>query len=74
MTAIVGASAALAGFVVTVTVLFVQVAAGSFSARYMRIWYRDWLLKAALAALVGRSLSRSPCSDASRTTSCRIWA
>lgn len=53
LTAIIGATAALAGFVVTVTVLFVQMAAGSFSARYMRIWYRDGLLKSTLAALVG---------------------
>jgi uncharacterized membrane protein len=53
LTTIVGAMAALTGFVVTVTVLVVQMATGSFSARYMRLWYRDRLLKALLALLVG---------------------
>jgi uncharacterized membrane protein len=53
LTAIVGATAALTGFVVTVTVLVVQMATGTFSARYMRIWYRDRMLKAVLALLVG---------------------
>src|SRR5205807_8033119 len=43
----------LTGFVVTVTVLVVQMATGTFSARYMRLWYRDRLLKASLALLVG---------------------
>jgi uncharacterized membrane protein len=49
---IVGAMAALTGFVVTVSVLVVQMATGTFSARYMRIWYRDGLLKLLLAVLV----------------------
>ena len=53
LTTIVGATAALTGFVVTVTVLVVQMATGTFSARYMRIWYRDRMLKAVLALLVG---------------------
>jgi uncharacterized membrane protein len=53
LTTIVGASAALTGFVVTVTVLVVQMATGTFSARYMRIWYRDRMLKTVLALLVG---------------------
>jgi uncharacterized membrane protein len=53
LSAIVGATAALTGFVVTVTVLVVQMATGSFSARYMRVWYRDRMLKAVLAFLVG---------------------
>ncbi len=53
LSAIVGATAALTGFVVTVTVLVVQMATGTFSARYMRLWYRDRLLKASLALLVG---------------------
>lgn len=53
LAAIVGATAALAGFVITVTVLVVQMATGTFSARYMRLWYRDRLLKATLAVLVG---------------------
>jgi uncharacterized membrane protein len=52
MSAIVGAAAALTGFVVTVTVLVVQMATGTFSARYMRLWYRDRLLKGLLALLV----------------------
>jgi len=53
MTTIVGAAAALTGFVVTVSVLVVQMATGTFSARYMRVWYRDPMLKAVLALLVG---------------------
>jgi uncharacterized membrane protein len=53
LTSIVGAAAALTGFVVTVTVLVVQMATGTFSARYMRLWYRDGMLKAVLALLVG---------------------
>jgi uncharacterized membrane protein len=53
LSAIVGAMAALTGFVVTVTVLVVQMATGTFSARYMRLWYRDPLLRWLLALLVG---------------------
>lgn len=53
LSAIVGSTAALTGFVVTVTVLVVQMATGTFSARYMRLWYRDRMLKAVLAVLVG---------------------
>lgn len=53
LSAIVGATAALTGFVVTVTVLVVQMATGMFSARYMRLFYRDRMQKAVLAVLVG---------------------
>jgi len=53
LSAIVGSTAALIGFVVTVTVLVVQMATGTFSARYMRLWYRDRMLKATLAMLIG---------------------
>jgi uncharacterized membrane protein len=53
LAAIIGAVAALAGFVVTVTVLVVQMATSTFSARYMRLFYRDRLLKTLLAVLVG---------------------
>ena len=53
LSAIVGAMAALTGFVVTVTVLVVQMATGTFSARYMRLWYRDRMLKWLFAVLVG---------------------
>jgi uncharacterized membrane protein len=53
LTTIVGATVGLAGFVVTVTVLSIQMATGTFSARYMRIWYRDPMLKATLAVLAG---------------------
>jgi uncharacterized membrane protein len=53
LSAIVGAMAALTGFVVTVTVLVVQMATSTFSARYMRLWYRDRMLKLLLALLVG---------------------
>jgi uncharacterized membrane protein len=51
LSAIIGASAALTGFVVTVTVLVIQMSTGTFSARYMRLSYRDRLLKAVLAVL-----------------------
>jgi uncharacterized membrane protein len=53
LTTIVGATVGLTGFVVTVTVLAIQMATGTFSARYMRIWYRDPLLKGVLAVLAG---------------------
>jgi len=53
LSAIVGAVAALTGFVVTVTVLVAQMASGSFSPRSMRLWYRDPVLKGALALLIG---------------------
>ena len=53
LSAIIGAMAALTGFVVTVTVLVVQMVIGSFSARYMRLWYRDPMLKGTLALLAG---------------------
>jgi uncharacterized membrane protein len=53
LASVVGASVALTGFVVTVSVLIVQMATGTFSARYMRIFYRDGVFKAVLAVLVG---------------------
>ena len=53
LTTIVGAMVGLTGFVVTVSVLAIQMATGTFSARYMRIWYRDRMLKAVLTVLVG---------------------
>lgn len=53
LSAIVGSTTGLIGFVVTVTVLAIQMATGTFSARYMRIWYRDGLLQATLTVLVG---------------------
>jgi uncharacterized membrane protein len=53
LTAIIGAMIGLVGFVVTVTVLLVQTSTSQFSARYMRLLYRDQLLKAVLAVLVG---------------------
>jgi uncharacterized membrane protein len=53
LTTVVGATVGLTGFVVTVSVLVVQMATGTFSARYMRLWYRDGVLKATLAVLIG---------------------
>ena len=53
LTTVVGATVGLTGFVVTVSVLVVQMATGTFSARYMRLWYRDGVLKATLAVLLG---------------------
>ena len=53
LAAVVTASVTLVGFVVTVSILIVQMATGSFSARYMRIFYRDRLFKAVLGVLIG---------------------
>ncbi len=53
VSATIAAVASLTGFVVTVTVLGVQMATGTFSPRYMRLWYRDGRLKLLLAELVG---------------------
>jgi len=53
LSAIVGSTAALTGFVITVSVLVVQMATNTFSARYMRLWYRDRVLHVLLAMLVG---------------------
>lgn len=53
LTTIVSAAVGLTGFVVTVTVLAIQMTTGTFSARHLRLWYRDDLLKGVLTALVG---------------------
>jgi len=53
LTAIVSAMVAFTGFVVTISVLVIQMATGTFSARYMRLWYRDRLQKAVLAVILG---------------------
>jgi uncharacterized membrane protein len=53
LTAITGAMVAFTGFVVTVSVLVIQMATGTLSPRYMRLYYRDRLQKAVLAVLVG---------------------
>ena len=50
---IVGAMVALTGFALTVSVLGVQMATGTFSARYMRLLLRDPMFKWLLAVLVG---------------------
>jgi uncharacterized membrane protein len=53
LTAIIGAMVGLFGFVVTISVLVVQMATGSLSPRFMRLWYRDRLQKLVLATFVG---------------------
>jgi uncharacterized membrane protein len=53
LASVVGAAVGLTGFVVTVSVLVVQMATGTFSARYMRLFYRDAVLKSVLAVLIG---------------------
>jgi uncharacterized membrane protein len=50
LTSIVAATVALLGFVVTVSVLVVQLATGTLSPRFMRLWYRDRMQKIVLAA------------------------
>jgi uncharacterized membrane protein len=53
LTAIIAATVALLGFVVTMGVLVVQMATGTLSPRFMRMWYRDRLQKLVLAAFTG---------------------
>lgn len=53
LTSIVAATVALLGFVVTVSVLVVQLATGTLSPRFMRLWYRDRMQKVVLAAFAG---------------------
>ena len=53
LTAIIGAMVGLFGFVVTISVLVVQMATGTLSPRFMRLWYRDRLQKVVLATFVG---------------------
>lgn len=53
LTAIVGAMVGLFGFVVTIGVLVVQMATGTLSPRFMRLWYRDRLQKIVLGCFVG---------------------
>ena len=50
LTAVAGAMVGLVGLVVTVGVLVVQMATGTLSPRFMRLWYRDRLQKLVLAA------------------------
>jgi uncharacterized membrane protein len=53
LAAIIGATVGLFGFVVTIGVLVVQMATGTLSPRFMRLWYRDRLQKLVLATFVG---------------------
>jgi uncharacterized membrane protein len=50
LTTVSGAMIGLLGLVVTVGVLVVQLATGTLSPRFMRLWYRDRLQKVVLAA------------------------
>jgi uncharacterized membrane protein len=53
LSAIVGATVGLTGFVVAFGVLIVQMATQTLSPRYMRLWYRDVLQKAVLGTFLG---------------------
>lgn len=53
LSVLVGAMVGLLGFVVTIGVLVVQMATGTLSPRFMRLWYRDLLQKVVLATFVG---------------------
>jgi len=53
LSVLVGAMVGLLGFVVTIGVLVVQMATGTLSPRFMRLWYRDLLQKLVLATFVG---------------------
>src|SRR3954464_5723168 len=50
LTAVAAAMVGLVGLVVTVGVLVVQMATGTLSPRFMRLWYRDRLQKLVLAS------------------------
>jgi uncharacterized membrane protein len=53
LSVVVGAMVGLLGFVVTIGVLVVQLATGTLSPRFMRLWYRDLLQKVVLATFAG---------------------
>jgi uncharacterized membrane protein len=53
LSVLVGAMVGLLGFVVTVSVLVVQMATSTLSPRFMRLWYRDHLQKLVLAMFAG---------------------
>jgi uncharacterized membrane protein len=53
LSGVISAMVGLTGIVAAVAVLIIQMATGTLSPRYMRIWYRDWLQKAALAGFLG---------------------
>lgn len=53
LSAVVASMIGLTGIVVTIGILVVQLATGTLSARYMRLWYRDALQKAVLASFLG---------------------
>jgi uncharacterized membrane protein len=53
LSVLVGAMVGLIGFVVTIGVLVVQMATGTLSPRFMRLWYRDLLQKVVLAMFAG---------------------
>jgi uncharacterized membrane protein len=53
LSVLVGAMVGLLGFVVTIGVLVVQMATGTLSPRFMRLWYQDGLQKLVLATFVG---------------------
>ncbi len=50
LSAVAGAMVGLVGLVVTIGVLVVQMATGTLSPRFMRLWYRDRLQKVVLAS------------------------
>jgi uncharacterized membrane protein len=52
LTTIVGAVVGLFGFAVTISVLVVQMATGTLSPRFMRLWYRDRLQKLVFASFM----------------------
>ena len=52
LSAVAGAMIGLLGLVVTIGVLVVQMATGTLSPRFMRLWYRDRLQKVVLAAFM----------------------
>ncbi len=71
LTAIVGAMVGLFGFVVTISVLVVQMATETLSPRFMRLWYRDRLQKLVLACFIGTVTFAFALHRSVATTACR---
>ena len=70
LSAVAGAMIGLLGLVVTIGVLVVQMATGTLSPRFMRLWYRDRLQKLVLGRSPRPSLSRSRCCGRSAPGRC----
>ena len=64
----------LVGLVVTIGVLVVQMATGTLSPRFMRLWYRDRLQKLVLASFTATFAFSFCCCARSAPARCPTWA